>query len=149
VHIVGILLAAGSSARFGGDKLLEPLPHAMLGEDACEQAYLAIADMIDMRMPFTFGHSRAVAELAHAAGKQMGLPASDIRDVRWAGYTHDLGELAVPVATWMRPGALTQRETDEARLHPYHGERALASMGGEGKARRERKPDKCDQMAET
>jgi HD-GYP domain-containing protein (c-di-GMP phosphodiesterase class II) len=112
---------------------LEPQPHAILGEDACEAAYLAIADMIDMRMPFTFGHSRAVAELAHAAGKHMGLPASDIRDVRWAGYTHDLGELAVPVATWMRSGSLTQRETDEARLHPYHGERALASLGGQGK----------------
>ena len=40
--------------------------------------------MIDMRMPFTFGHSRAVAALADAAGKRMGLPASDIRDVRWA-----------------------------------------------------------------
>src|SRR5215217_4032058 len=34
----------------------------------------------------------------------------------------------------MRAGALTERETDGARLHPYHGERALASLGGEGKA---------------
>ncbi len=34
---------------------LEPAPHATLDEDACEKAYLAIADMIDMRMPFTFG----------------------------------------------------------------------------------------------
>jgi HD-GYP domain-containing protein (c-di-GMP phosphodiesterase class II) len=63
----------------------------------------------------------------------MGLPASDIRDLRWSGYTHDIGELAVPVSTWMRAGALTQRETDAAQLHPYHGERALASLGGEGK----------------
>src|SRR3954451_24819725 len=53
---------------------LEPLPHAVLDEAACEEAYLAIADMIDMRMPFTFGHSRAVAHLADAAGKRMGLP---------------------------------------------------------------------------
>ena len=108
---------------------LEPAPHAMLDEEACEEAYLAIADMIDMRMPFTFGHSRAVASLADAAAKQMGLPASDIRDVRWAAYTHDIGELAVPVSTWMRAGALTERETDAAQLHPYHGERALASLG--------------------
>ena len=113
---------------------LEPAPHAMLDEAACEEAYLAIADMIDMRMPFTFGHSRAVASLADAAGKRMGLPASDIRDVRWAAYTHDIGELAIPVSTWMRAGALTERETDAARLHPYHGERALASLGGDGKA---------------
>jgi hypothetical protein len=39
----------------------------MLDDEACEEAYLAIADMIDMRMPFTFGHSRAVASLAAAA----------------------------------------------------------------------------------
>jgi HD-GYP domain-containing protein (c-di-GMP phosphodiesterase class II) len=113
---------------------LEPLPQALLDEQGCEEAYLAIADMVDMRMPFTFGHSRGVAALADAAGKHMGLPASDIRDIRWAAYTHDIGELAVPVSTWMRTGALTARETDAARLHPYHGERALASLGGEGKA---------------
>jgi DNA-binding CsgD family transcriptional regulator len=45
-----------------------------------------------------------------------------------------IGELAVPVSTWMKSGPLTVRETDEARLHPYHGERALAVLGGEGKA---------------
>jgi HD-GYP domain-containing protein (c-di-GMP phosphodiesterase class II) len=113
---------------------LEPTPHAMLDEVACEEAYLAIADFIDMRMPFTFGHSRAVASLAAAAAKRMGLPAADIRDVRWAAYTHDIGELTVPVATWMRAGVLTERETDAARLHPYHGERALTSLGRDGKA---------------
>jgi HD-GYP domain-containing protein (c-di-GMP phosphodiesterase class II) len=111
---------------------LEPLLHSVLDEDGCEEAYLAIADMVDMRMPFTFGHSRAVASLADAAGKRVGLPASDIRDMRWAAYTHDIGELAVPVSTWMRAGALTARETDAAQLHPYHGERALASLGSEG-----------------
>jgi len=113
---------------------LEPLPHAVLDEEACEEAFLAIADMIDMRMPFTFGHSRAVASLADAAAKQMGLPESDGRELRWAGYTHDLGELSVPVSAWQRAGPLTSRETDTARLHPYHGERALAAMGGEGQA---------------
>ena len=112
---------------------LEPAPHALLDEEGCEAAYLAIADMIDMRMPFTFGHSRAVASLADAAGRRMALPASDIRDLRWAAYTHDLGELAVPVSTWMRPTALTERETDAARLHPYHAERALSSLDADGK----------------
>jgi HD-GYP domain-containing protein (c-di-GMP phosphodiesterase class II) len=113
---------------------LEPAPHAMLDEAACDEAYLAIADMIDMRMPFTFGHSRAVSSVAHAAGRLLGLPASDIRDLRWAGYAHDLGELAVPVSTWLRAGPLTERETDDAHLHPYFGERALAALGSNGRA---------------
>jgi HD-GYP domain-containing protein (c-di-GMP phosphodiesterase class II) len=112
---------------------LEPKPYALLDEEACEQAYLAIADMIDMRMPFTFGHSRAVAALAEAAARRLGVPPAEVRAVRWAAYTHDLGELTVPVSTWMRAGALTERETDEAHLHPYHSERALASLGGDGK----------------
>jgi len=89
--------------------------------------------MIDMRMPHTLGHSRAVAALADAAGRHMGLPAQDIRELRWSAYVHDIGELAVPVSTWMRAGALSIRESDAAQLHPYHGERALASLGGEGK----------------
>jgi len=112
---------------------LEPEPHATFDDEACEEAYLAIADMIDMRMPFTFGHSRAVASLAGAAGARMGLPVGDIRSIRWAAYSHDLGELTVPVSIWMRKGALTERETDAAQLHPYHGERALAALGGDGK----------------
>jgi HD-GYP domain-containing protein (c-di-GMP phosphodiesterase class II) len=113
---------------------LEPAPHALLDEDEAEEAYLAVADMIDMRMPFTFGHSRAVANLAASAAKQIGLPPSELRYIRWAAYLHDIGELAVPVSTWMRPGAFTERETDAAHLHPYHGERALASLGLGGKA---------------
>lgn len=114
---------------------LEPEPHAMLNEDGCDEAFLAIADMIDMRMPFTFGHSRAVAALTQAACKRAGLPTADIRAAKWAAYTHDIGELAVPVSTWVRAGALTERERDAAHLHPYHGERALASLGGDqGKA---------------
>jgi HD-GYP domain-containing protein (c-di-GMP phosphodiesterase class II) len=112
---------------------LEPVPHAILDDEGCKESYLAIADMIDMRMPFTFGHSRAVASLTEAAAKYMGLPASDIRDVRGAACTHDIGELAVPVSTWMRAGALTEREIDAIHLHPYHGERALVSLGDDGK----------------
>ena len=104
---------------------------------ACEEAYLAIADMIDMRMPFTFGHSRAVAALADAAAKHMGLPA----------VRHSRRPAGRPIrttsASWRcrsRPGCapapLTERETDAAQLHPYHGERALASLGRRRQGRR-------------
>ncbi|ESY65835.1 LuxR C-terminal-related transcriptional regulator [Mesorhizobium sp. M0051] len=113
---------------------LEPDPPVSLDEADCDEAFLAIADMIDMRMPFTQGHSRMVAELAEGAGRQMGLPAADVRALRWAGCIHDIGELVVPVATWMRNGPLSVRERDAAQLHAYYGERALASFGREGEA---------------
>lgn len=51
MHIVGILLAAGSSVRFGGDKLLEPLPNAAgdceagtpIGVAACRHLSAAVS----------------------------------------------------------------------------------------------------------
>src|SRR5258708_818530 len=98
---------------------LEPVPNALLGEDECEEAYLAISDMVDMRMPFTFGHSRAVAALADAAGQHVGLPASDIRDVRWAAYTHDIGDLAVPVSVSTTAAPLTTPQSPTSPLQPY------------------------------
>jgi HD-GYP domain-containing protein (c-di-GMP phosphodiesterase class II) len=111
---------------------LEPDPPITLDEAACDEAFLAIADMIDMRMPFTHGYSRAVAELAEVAGRQIGLPDADLRLLRWSGCLHDIGELVVPVSTWMRAGPLSVRERDAAQLHPYYGERAVASFGREG-----------------
>jgi len=128
-------LIAGIDHAFGRADILalEPHPHAYLEDAACEEAYLAIADMIDMRMPFTFGHSRAVAALAEAAARRLGLPQTDIAAVRNAGLVHDIGELAVPVSTWMKPSPLSPREIDSAHLHPYHGERALAALGAEGR----------------
>jgi HD-GYP domain-containing protein (c-di-GMP phosphodiesterase class II) len=52
---------------------LEPDPPALLDETECNEAFLAIADMIDMRTPFTQGHSRVVSSLAEEAGAQLGL----------------------------------------------------------------------------
>ena len=46
--------------------------------------------------------------------------SADVRALRWSGCVHDIGELIVPVTTWMRNGPLSVRE------------RALASFGREG-----------------
>jgi DNA-binding CsgD family transcriptional regulator len=89
---------------------LEPEPHSMLDEEACEEAYLAIADMIDMRMPFTFGHSRAVASLAAAAVKEGRLCPDAVEAVLTAA-----GQLARRT-TGARLAGLTPREIEVLRL---------------------------------
>jgi HD-GYP domain-containing protein (c-di-GMP phosphodiesterase class II) len=127
-------LMAGIGATVDRETILalEPDPPVTLGESECDEAFLAIADMIDMRMPYTLGHSRAVADLAEAAGREFGLPAAEVRALRWAAHVHDIGELIFPVATWMRNGPLSVRERDAAHLHTYYVERALAAFGGAG-----------------
>lgn len=105
---------------------LDPEPKASLGEAEMDEACLVIADFVDMRSPFTVGHSRAVAELATAAGRRLGLPASALTTLRRAALVHDLGEVSVSTAVWMKSGPLTPQERERIRLHPYYTERLLA-----------------------
>ena len=105
---------------------LEPRPHTMLSPAAFDEACLAMADFVDMRAPYSAGHSRAVADLAEAAARHCGLPEADALMARRAGLVHDIGEIAVPVATWIKTGPLSDRERDEIRLHPHRSERILA-----------------------
>jgi HD-GYP domain-containing protein (c-di-GMP phosphodiesterase class II) len=105
---------------------LEPEPHGQLAQPDIDEMFLALADFIDIKSPFTSGHSRAVAELAATAARQFGLPESDCVKLRRAGLVHDLGQVGVSTAILVKQGALSEREWEKVRLHPYHAERILS-----------------------
>jgi HD-GYP domain-containing protein (c-di-GMP phosphodiesterase class II) len=108
----------------------EPALDRELDDAELDVAIEAVADFVDLKSPFTIGHSRAVAELAAAATAEMGLPVSDRMTVRRAGLVHDLGRLGVSNSIWDKQGQLTRAETERVRLHPYLTERMLASPTG-------------------
>ena len=105
---------------------LEPQPHVWLSEEQLDEACLALADLADIKSPFTFGHSRRVAELAAEAGRICGLPAPEITALRRAGLLHDIGQVAISSGVFAKPAALSDSEREQVRLHPYHAERILA-----------------------
>ncbi len=104
----------------------EPAGGVRLGADEVESVLGAIADFIDVKSPYTIGHSRGVAELAGQAAREAGLDEAAARQVRLAGLVHDLGRLGVPNTIWDKPGPLSHAETERVRLHPYLTERMLA-----------------------
>ncbi|HSJ94529.1 MAG TPA: HD domain-containing phosphohydrolase, partial [Gaiellaceae bacterium] len=104
----------------------EPLPAATVGAGALDDVLSAWADFADLKSPWTRGHSRAVASLAEAAGRQAGLDADTCDGLRRAGLVHDLGRVAVENGIWDKPGPLTTAEWERVRLHPYYTERILA-----------------------
>ena len=104
----------------------EPEPRRWVSETRLDEMARAFADMVDLKLPFTRGHSCGVAELADAAAHILGLPATDVTLVRRAALFHDLGRVGVPNGIWERPGPLTASDWEQVRLHPYHSERILA-----------------------
>jgi HD-GYP domain-containing protein (c-di-GMP phosphodiesterase class II) len=93
-----------------------------------DEACRVIADYADLKSYGTLGHSRAVAEVAEAAGWRLGLESDAVDELRRAAWLHDLGRVAVSGAVWAKPGPLTGGEWEQVRLHSYQTERLLARV---------------------
>jgi HD-GYP domain-containing protein (c-di-GMP phosphodiesterase class II) len=116
-----------------------PLPPGQL-----DSALTAIANFVDLKSPFSLGHSVAVADLAQEAARRLGLPPDDVLTLRRAGLVHGFGRLGVSNSIWDRPGPLSAGEWERVRMYPYLTERmlrqsaALAPLGEIAVAHRER-----------
>jgi HD-GYP domain-containing protein (c-di-GMP phosphodiesterase class II) len=102
----------------------EPEPARRIARRDLDSLAEAFADMVDLKTPFTLGHSTGVADLAGAAAERLGL--DDPGAVRRAGLLHDLGRTAIATGIWEKPAPLGTAEWELVRLHPYHTERILA-----------------------
>jgi HD-GYP domain-containing protein (c-di-GMP phosphodiesterase class II) len=105
----------------------EPELAIVLSDAEFESALESIADYVDLKSPFTLGHSRGVADLAESAARRQGMSDADVGLLRRAGLVHDLGRLGVSNTIWDKPGPLTASEWERVRLHPYLTERMLAA----------------------
>jgi len=105
----------------------EPALAVVLTDAQLDASLEAIADFVDVKSPWTIGHSRGVAALAADAARSLGLSEDAIVRVRRAGLVHDLGRLGVSNGTWDKRGPLTAGEIERVRLHPYLTERMLAA----------------------
>ncbi len=81
----------------------------------------ALAFALEAKDKYTAGHSRRVTEIAVAIGKELGLSATDIEDLRWGGLLHDVGKIAVDQLVQNKPGELTPEEYEHIMTHPHIG----------------------------
>ncbi len=105
-------------------------PDRVLGDAELDLLLRALGDFVDLKCPFTLGHSRGVADLVHAAAGCIGLGGADADLLRRAGYVHDLGRIGVSNLIWEKTGELTMPEWERVRMHPYLTGRILSRVGG-------------------
>ncbi len=73
----------------------EPSLQTAISDEQFEGVLEAIGDFIDLKSPYTIGHSRSVAELAASAGAHVRATRDEVAALRRAGLVHDFGRLGV------------------------------------------------------
>ena len=81
----------------------------------------AIADIAEVRDPYTAGHQKGVARLASAIAQKMGLSAEIQRAVNLGALIHDIGKIAIPAEILTRPGRLSEVERQLIETHCQQG----------------------------
>lgn len=127
-HAGPILEAAQSPALWSCVMGLEPVPHAMLSTAEIGAWAELVADYVDLKSPFTIGHSRGVAQLAVAAAQAMQLDAAAVEELRLAALLHDLGKVTLSNAVWDKPGPLDAIERGLVEAHAFESERVIARV---------------------
>ncbi|HET7219902.1 MAG TPA: HD domain-containing phosphohydrolase [Vicinamibacterales bacterium] len=87
-------------------------------DDRLDRIAHAFALIVDAKSPFTFAHSRRVAEYAAAVNTRLGEDGVDAVRLRRAALLHDLGKLTIPNSILDKPGALDADEWAVVRRHP-------------------------------
>ncbi|MFO0726549.1 MAG: LuxR C-terminal-related transcriptional regulator [Myxococcota bacterium] len=104
----------------------EPAPQQLLeGSAAIDEALQAFSRFADIGSVYTLGHSEEVGALAGRAAAAAGLSSDEQALARQAGYTHDLGRVAVPNGIWEKRERLTPFERERIRTHSQHTETIL------------------------
>jgi putative nucleotidyltransferase with HDIG domain len=104
----------------------EPPPFELMTPERTGQVALAFARYVDIKSPYTLGHSVGVAHIAEAAARHARLEEAHCESLRLAALLHDVGRVSVPNGIWDKPGPLNAIEWERVRLHPYYTERILS-----------------------
>jgi putative nucleotidyltransferase with HDIG domain len=85
-----------------------------------------LAATIDAKDHYTLGHSTRVANVSVALGREIGLPAKDLENIKIACLFHDVGKIKIPDSILLKNGKLEPGEEIEMMRHPVYGAEILS-----------------------
>jgi PAS domain S-box-containing protein/putative nucleotidyltransferase with HDIG domain len=99
--------------------------HRLRDAKRLEQAFVSAIDLlaaaVESRDAYTAGHQAAVADLAAAVARELGLDEDTITGITYGARVHDLGKIAVPIEILTHPGKLDDEQMTLVREHTNVG----------------------------
>ena len=97
-----------------------------------EELFLAsvqsLADALEVKDPYTRGHSVRVSRYSSVIAQAMGVDGELLRQIELGGHVHDIGKIGVREAVLNKPDRLTAEEYDHIMIHPMIGWRILSPL---------------------
>ena len=97
-----------------------------------EELFLAsiqsLAEALEVKDPYTRGHSVRVSQYSAVIAREMGLDGEMLRQIELGGHVHDIGKIGVREDVLNKPGKLTDAEYEHIMTHPVVGWRILAPL---------------------
>jgi putative nucleotidyltransferase with HDIG domain len=98
-------------------------------EQALLDTITALAHAIEAKDTYTINHCEKITGRAVSLAEHMGLPNSEIENIRLGSILHDVGKIGVPDAILNKPGKLTTDEYERIKEHSTIGARIVQSVG--------------------
>lgn len=96
-------------------------------ENAKELMRLAID--IEQKDGYTADHCYNIMKLSMMLGESMGLTPTQLVDLNYGSFFHDVGKTKVPESILGKPGKLTSEEYDIMKTHTTEGRKILSDTG--------------------
>ncbi len=98
-------------------------------ERSHEAALRTMGLVLEYRDYESKGHTDRVTALALSLGQAADLDEEALTCLRWGGYLHDIGKVAIPDPILLKPGRLTPEEFEIMKSHVTIGEAMLRQLG--------------------
>ncbi len=91
----------------------------------------SLAEALELKDPYTRGHSIRVSHYSSVIAQMMGLDGEMLRQIELGGHVQDIGKIGVRESVLNKVGRLTPEEYEHIMTHPVLGWRILAPLLGE------------------
>ncbi|HEV7844439.1 MAG TPA: HD domain-containing phosphohydrolase [Pyrinomonadaceae bacterium] len=87
-----------------------------------------IADALEAKDEYVYGHARRVSGYASAIGRRMRLEVPMLEQISLAAFLHDIGKIGTPDSLLLKPSTFTDEDRALMQLHAERGARMIAGV---------------------
>ena len=121
VTVLGALLIAGAVVLYFRQKTKALLKKQEEHKLFIDEMTSAFASCIDLKDPYTNGHSHRVAKYSSLLAQRLGKNEEEVDQIYHIALLHDIGKIAIPDSILNKPSKLTDEEFEIMRSHSQRG----------------------------